>query len=81
MTEQKTHVVLSEENRWWIWWRLRASGRPGGGHGHRLLTDVLLEMAVPAAFRGKSSIAVRTGPVILVTFLWFHVSNHIFLLA
>ena len=48
MTKQKTRVVLSEENSWWIWWRLRVSGRPGGGHGLRLLTDVLLEMAVPA---------------------------------
>ena len=81
MTKQKTRVVLSEENSWWIWWRLRVSGRPGWGYGLRPLTDVLLEMAVPAAFRGKSSIAVRTGPVILVTFLRIHVIYHIFLLA
>ena len=47
------------------------SGRPGGGHGLRLLTDVLLDMAVPAAFRGKSLLALRTGPVLL-TILRIH---------
>ena len=73
MTDQKTRVVLSEENSWWIWWRLRVSGRPGWGHGPRLLTDVLLEMAVPAAFRGKSCLAMRAG-LVLLTILWIHVS-------
>ena len=57
-------MVLFEENSWQIWWLL-IPGRPGWGHGPKLLTNITSNMAILSTFGGKSSLTVRTYLVTL----------------